>query len=135
MDARLISFGLVEIDGRRFDRDVVVEAGHVRRRKKKPSKAYRDRYGHTPLSPDEKIPWSASRLIVGTGASGQLPIVPELYQEAQRRGVEVVAVPTEEACRLLSRTGRREAAAVIHVTLLGRAKAPAAMMVFVRKRD
>ena len=52
MDARLISFGLVEIDGRRFDRDVVVEAGHVRRRKKKPSKAYRDRYGHPPLSPD-----------------------------------------------------------------------------------
>lgn len=116
MDARLISFGLVEIDGRRFDRDVVVEAGHVRRRKKKPSKAYRDRYGHTPLSPDEQIPWSASRLIVGTGTSGQLPIMPELYQEAQRRGVEVVALPTEEACRLLSGTGRREAAAVIHVT-------------------
>jgi hypothetical protein len=90
VDARLISFGLVEIDGRRFDRDVVVEAGHVRRRKKKPSKAYRDRYGHTPLSPDEKIPWSTSRLIVGTGARGQLPIMPELYQEAQRRGVEVV---------------------------------------------
>ncbi len=80
------------------------------------SKAYRDRYGLTPLSPDEKIPWSASRLIVGTGASGQLPIMPELYQEAQRRGVEVVALPTEEACRLLSGTGWREAAAVIHVT-------------------
>jgi len=116
VDARLISFGLVEIDGRRFDRDVVVEAGHVRRRKKKPSKAYRDRYGLTPLSPDEKIPWSASRLIVGTGANGQLPIMPELLQEAQRRGVEVVALPTEEACRLLSGTGGREAAAVIHVT-------------------
>jgi len=41
VDARLISFGLVEIDGRRFDRDVVVEAGHARCRKKKPSKAYR----------------------------------------------------------------------------------------------
>jgi len=97
VDAKLISFGLIEIDGRRFDRDVVLEAGNVRRRKKKPSKAFRDRYGHTPPSADEKIPWSTSRLIVGTGASGQLPIMPELYQEAQRRGVEVVAVPTEEA--------------------------------------
>jgi hypothetical protein len=116
MDAKLISFGLIEIDGRRFDRDVVLEAGSVRPRKKKPSKAYRDRYGHTPLSADEEIPWSASRLIVGTGASGQLPIMPELCQEAQRRGVEVVAVPTEEACRLLSEVGPREAAAVIHVT-------------------
>jgi hypothetical protein len=116
VDAKLISFGLIEIDGRRFDRDVVLEAGNVRRRKKKPSKPYRDRYGHTPLSADEEIPWSASRLIVGTGASGQLPIMPELYQEAQRRGVEVVAVPTEEACGLLSDVGPRDAAAVIHVT-------------------
>ncbi len=116
VDAKLISFGLIEIDGRRFDRDVVLEAGHVRRRKKKPSKVYRDRYGHTPLSADEEIPWSAPRLIVGTGAGGQLPIMPELYQEAQRRGVEVVAVPTKEACRLLSGVGPREAAAVIHVT-------------------
>ena len=116
MDAKLISFGLIEIDGRRFDRDVVLEGGNVRRRKRKPSKAYRDRYGHTPLSADEDIPWSAPRSIVGTGASGQLPIMPELYQEAERRGVEVVAVPTEEACRLLSRVDPREAAAVLHVT-------------------
>jgi hypothetical protein len=116
VDARLISFGLIEIDGRRFDRDVVLEAGTVRLRKKKPSKAYRDRYGHTPLSADEEIPWSAPRLIVGTGAGGQLPIMPELYREARRRGVEIVAVPTEEACRLLSEVGPREAAAVIHVT-------------------
>ena len=116
MDAKLISFGLIEIDGRRFDHDVVLEAGNVRRRKKKPSKAYRDRYGHTPLSADEEIPWSALRLIVGTGANGQLPIMPGVYQEAQRRGVEVVAVPTEEACGLLSDVGPRDAAAVIHVT-------------------
>jgi hypothetical protein len=116
VDAKLINFGLVEIDGRRFDRDVVVEAGHVRRRKKKPSKAYRDRYGHTPLSLDEKIPWSATVLIVGTGTNGELPIMPELYQEAQRRGVEVVALPTEEACCLLSETGGHGAAAIIHVT-------------------
>jgi len=116
MDAKLISFGLIEIDGRRFERDVVLEGGNVRRRKKKPSKSYRDRYGHTPLSADEEIPWSAPRLIVGTGASGQLPIMPELYQEAQRRGVEVVAVPTEEACRMLSRVGPQDTAAVIHVT-------------------
>jgi hypothetical protein len=116
VDAKLINFGLIEVDGRRFGHDVVIEAGQVRRRKKKPSKAFRDRYGHTPLSADEKIPWSASRLIVGTGATGQLPIMPELYQEAQRRGLEVVAVPTEEACVMLSDVGQRDAAAVIHVT-------------------
>jgi hypothetical protein len=41
VDAKLINFGLIEIDGRRFSHDVVIEAGHVRRRKKKPSKAFR----------------------------------------------------------------------------------------------
>lgn len=94
-----MSFGLVEIDGRRFDRDVVVEAGHVRRRKKKPSKAYRDRYGHTPLSPDEKIPWSASRLIVGTGASSQL-----------RSCQSCITRPSDEASRSLPCRPKRPAA-------------------------
>jgi hypothetical protein len=56
----------------------MLEENVVRRRKKGPSKVYRDRYGHTPLSPREAIPWSARRLIVGTGVSGQLPIMPEM---------------------------------------------------------
>jgi hypothetical protein len=116
MDARLIAFGQIEIDGRRFDHDVVVERGRVRRRKKGPSKPYRDRYGHTPLSPDEAIPWSAPRLIVGTGASGQLPVMPELYREAERRGVEIVAEPTGEACKLLAAAKERSTAAILHVT-------------------
>ena len=116
MDARLISFGLIEIGGRRFEHDVVLEGGVVRRRKKGPSKAHRDRYGHTPLSPDEAIPWSASRLIVGTGAFGQLPITPELFEEARRRGVQITAEPTEVACRLLQAADPRDVAAVLHVT-------------------
>jgi hypothetical protein len=116
MKATLVGFGLLEIEGGRFDHDVVVEEGSVRRRKKRPSKPYRHRYGHTPLSPDERIPWSAATLIVGTGARGQLPIMPEVFREAERRGVEVVAVPTEEACRLLAAADARTVAAILHVT-------------------
>jgi hypothetical protein len=116
VDARLVSFGQLEIDGRRYDHDVVIEGGRIRRRKKGPSKAFRDRYGHTPLSADEAIPWSARRLIVGTGASGQLPITAELHEEARRRGVEIVAVPTVEACRLLADADVEEVAAILHVT-------------------
>jgi hypothetical protein len=116
MDAKVISFGEVEIDGRRFTHDVVVEGGEVRKRKKGPSKAYRARYGHTPLSADEAIPWSAARLIVGTGASGQLPVMDEVYVEAGRRGVEIVAVPTAEACELLKKEDGLDFAAILHVT-------------------
>jgi hypothetical protein len=50
VDVDYPGFGAVMIDGERFDHDVVVEAGRVRRRRKRPSKPYRSRYGHTPLS-------------------------------------------------------------------------------------
>ena len=40
----------------------------MRKRKKKPSKPYRDEFGHTPLSADEELPWGGGRLIIGTGA-------------------------------------------------------------------
>jgi len=116
MDCRLISFGEIEIDGRRFGHDVVIEEGRVRRRKKGPSKPHRAEYGHTPLSPDEAIPWSAPVLIVGTGASGQLPITNDLYAEAARRGVEVIARPTAEACKLFAKANVGSAAAILHVT-------------------
>ena len=116
MDAKLISFGEIEIDGRRFSHDVVIEGGRVRKRKKGPSKTFRGRFGHTPLSTSEAIPWSAARLIVGTGESGQMPVMAEVYAEAARRGVEIVALPTKRACDLLTREDGRGAAAILHVT-------------------
>ena len=116
MDAKLVTFGEIEINGRRYTHDVVVEGGRVRKRKEGPSKAYRHRFGHTPLSIDEAIPWSAPRLIIGTGASAQLPVMDEVYVEADRRGVELVAVPTSEACDLLTREGGAGTTAVLHVT-------------------
>ncbi len=116
MDAKLVSFGEVEIDGRRFTHDVVVENGEVRKRRKGPSKAFKPRYGHTPLSADEAIPWSSARLIIGTGASGQLPVMDEVYAEAARRGVDIVALPTKEACALLMREDEPDIAAILHVT-------------------
>ena len=45
--------------------------------------------------------YSGDRLIVGTGIYGSLPVMPEVFHEGERRGVEVVTRPTEEACRLL----------------------------------
>jgi len=116
MECKLVSFGEIEVDGERFDHDVVIEKGRIRKRKKGPSKRYRGEYGHTPLTADEKIPWSAPVLIVGTGANGQLPIADGLYREAADRRVEVVARPTAEACGLLAAADPKSVAAVLHVT-------------------
>jgi hypothetical protein len=115
MRAKLVSLGLLEIDGTRYDRDVVIDGADIRRRKKGQSKTFRDRYGHTPLSADEEIPWGRQRLIIGTGANGRLPIMPEVQQEADRRGITITACPTREACRLISQSTEK-IAAILHVT-------------------
>lgn len=116
MDVRLVEFGLIEVEGRRYPHDVVIDRGTVRKRRKEPSKPYRGRYGHTPLSVDEAIPWHKGRLVVGTGDGGMLPVMPGVRREAFRRGIELVIVPTEEACRLLRDVPATRVSAVLHVT-------------------
>jgi hypothetical protein len=116
MQARLLRFGSIEVEGREYDSDVVIEGGRVRKRKKKPSKPYRDEFGHTPLSADEELPWGGRRLIIGTGAYGSLPIMHQVVEEARSRNVDLTAVPTEDACRLISSLDRRKVHAVLHVT-------------------
>jgi hypothetical protein len=116
MKARLLGFGDLELDGKRYEAEVVIDRDQVRRRRKKPSKPYRDRFGHTPLSAEESIPWGGSRLVVGTGADGLLPIMAEVYEEAARRNVEIVALPTEAACRLIADLEPGDVNAVLHVT-------------------
>lgn len=108
------SFGTVTVDGIRYDRDIVIDHGNVRKRKKKPSKALRGEFGHTPLSLEERIPWNARRLIVGTGASGAMPVMKAVKEEARRRDVELVILPTAEAIRELERHPKSNA--VLHVT-------------------
>jgi hypothetical protein len=116
MNVRWIGFGVIEIDGKRWDRDVIIDAGKVSKRHKGPSKPYRDAYGHTPLSMDEHLPWGGGRLIVGTGASGQLPVMPEVLAEASKRRIRLDQLRTEDACRLLGDLPDGEVYAVLHVT-------------------
>ena len=116
MKAELLAFGEIQIEGERYTSDLVIEGGRIRRRRKGPSKAMRDRFGHTPLSVAEDVPWGGKRLIVGTGADGALPVAPEVYEEAARRGIVIEALPTRDACRLLGELKAKEVYAVLHVT-------------------
>ncbi len=47
------SFGSIRIDGVTYEHDVVIDRGKVHKRKKKPSRKFRDSFGHTPLSTEE----------------------------------------------------------------------------------
>src|SRR5689334_4184967 len=72
------SFGTTRIDGVTYEH-VVIDCGDVRKRKKKPSKKFRDAFGHTPLSAEEEIPWKCRQLVIGTG-TGTLPVMEEVQQ-------------------------------------------------------
>ncbi len=111
-----IKFGQICIDGTEYSHDVVIDRGEVRARKKGPSKKYRNHFGHTPLSSKEEIPWRCKRLVIGTGAQGGLPIMKEVRREADRRGVELLVLPTEAAAAFLRAKRRKKTNAVIHVT-------------------
>ena len=108
------SFGSIRIDGVTYQHDVVIDHGQVRKRKKKPSKAFRENFGHTPLSVSEDIPWKCRRLVIGTG-TGALPVMEEVKHEARCRQVELVILPTAEAIANL-KEHPDQANAILHVT-------------------
>jgi len=116
MKARLVKFGEIEVEGERCTHDVVIDGGNVQKRKKGPSKEFRGRFGHTPLSVGEEIPWGGKRLIVGTGVHGTLPVMDEVLAEAKWRGIEVIAAPTSEVCQLLEEVRKGQAYAILHCT-------------------
>jgi hypothetical protein len=109
------SFGSVRIDGVTYEHDVVIVGGRIHKRKKKPSKPFRGEFGHTPLSIEEDIPWDCRRLVVGTGASGALPVMDEVKREAIRRQVALVTAPTREAIEALQ-AEPEDTNAILHVT-------------------
>ncbi|HEU5246976.1 MAG TPA: MTH938/NDUFAF3 family protein [Candidatus Udaeobacter sp.] len=116
MKARLVNFGEIEVEGKRYTHDVVIDGGKVRKRNKGPSKEFRKQFGHTPLSAGEEIPWEGQQLLLGTGAYGALPVMDEVLAEAKRRGIEVIAAPTAEVCQMLEKVKKGQAHAILHCT-------------------
>ena len=108
------SFGSIRIDGITYEHDVVIDRGDVRKRKKKPSRRFPGRFGHTPLSIEEKIPWKCRRLIIGTG-TGALPVMDEVKREAKQRKVELLILPTAQAIEEM-KPDQRDTNAILHVT-------------------
>ena len=108
------SFGSLRIDGVTYDHDVVIDRGEVRKRIKKPSKKFREDFGHTPLSLEEEIPWKCRCLMIGTG-SGALPVMEDLKREAKRRKIKLLILPTAEAIEELKKH-QRDTNAILHIT-------------------
>src|ERR1700726_92252 len=114
MRLEVFLFGSICIDGTTYEYDVVIDRGRIRKRKKKPSKKFRDEFGHTPLSIEEEIPWKCRRLVIGTG-TGALPVMEEVKREAQRRKIRLAILPTTEAIKALQENPD-ETNAILHIT-------------------
>ncbi|MCH2446527.1 MAG: MTH938/NDUFAF3 family protein [Candidatus Marinimicrobia bacterium] len=109
------TFGKIIVDGQLYLHDVIVDRMSIGKRQKKKSKHLRSQYGHTPLGPDENIPWDCEELVIGTGFYGRLPITDEVFQAAERKGVEIKIMKTAQACSYLVEVGA-QVNAVLHVT-------------------
>ena len=110
-----IILGSIHIESVTCEHDVVIDRGEVSKRKKKPSKKFRDTFGHTPLSLEEHIPWRCRRLVVGTRAYGRLPVMNGVRLEAGHRDVELLILPTAQAIEVLQQDPD-ETNAILHVT-------------------
>jgi hypothetical protein len=109
------SFGSVRVDGVTYNHDLIVDRGKIRKRKKAASRKFRGAYGHTPLSAAEDIPWRCRRLIIGTGAEGALPVLQQVRDEARRRKVDLVVLPTAKAIDALAKAPA-DTNAILHLT-------------------
>ncbi len=109
------SFGSIQVDGVTYDHDLIIDRGKIRKRKKAGSRKFRDAYGHTPLSVAEDIPWRCRRLVIGTGADGALPVMQEVRDEARRRDIDLVVLPTAKAVGALAKAAA-DTNAILHLT-------------------
>jgi hypothetical protein len=97
MKVKEISFGYINIDGKDYYKDIVINKGKIEKRKKKQSKKFRSQFGHTPLTSLENIPWDCKKLIIGTGHSSALPVMKEVKKKAKKKGVKLVLTTTPDA--------------------------------------
>src|SRR5207245_10944244 len=110
-----ISCSLHQMYVRTKEHEVLIDHGEIRKRKKMPSKKFRDDFRHTPLSVEEDIPWKCHRLVVGTVAYGKLPVMKEVRRKAERHKVKLVILPTIKAIKALQQ-GSEDTNAILHVT-------------------
>lgn len=104
-------FGKIIIDGRKYDRDVIITSSKVKEwwRVKGHEVCVKD----LDTIEDEDL----EVLIIGTGYFGIVKVLPEVEEWAKRRGIELTTLPTKEACNLYNEKSReKKVVAALHLT-------------------
>lgn len=111
-----VSFGKIKVDGKLYEKDIVIEGRTVRTRKKGPSKPFKAEYRHTPLTHLEEIPWDCKVLVIGIGMSGRLPVTDEFKAMAKEKGVELIMKRTPDAVEYYNKNFTEDMNAIFHIT-------------------
>jgi hypothetical protein len=104
-------FGRVTIDGREETRDVIVLPQRVVR-------GWWRKEGHGLVLEDleEVLDELPARLLVGTGAYGQMRPDRAALETLRARGIDVEVLPTADAVKRYAQLDPRETAAALHLT-------------------
>ena len=105
-------FGLIVIEGQTFKNDVLIWPGRIK------SDWWR-REAHLLQLDDvtEALAAHPQVLVVGQGEPGKMQVDPALAAYLQEMGVELMAHPTREACRVINDlSGAQRLAAALHLT-------------------
>ena len=105
-------FGLIVIEGQSFRNDVLIWPGRVK------GDWWRQE-GHLLQLDDvaEALSANPQVLVVGQGEPGKMRVDPALAAYLHDRGVDLLAHPTREACRVINDLSRtRRLAAALHLT-------------------
>ena len=110
-------FGWIEIDGERYEHDVLIRlGGKVKRRKKRLSKQVYGTSHTVSLAEAEHVFERGARaLIVGTGQDNNVRLSPEAEAYFKRHGCEVRLHSTPEALEAWNEAGS-DAVGLFHVT-------------------
>ena len=105
-------FGLIVVNGKKYTSDVIIFQDRVK------SDWWR-KAGHELCLEDiaEAVTETPEVLVVGTGASGLMKVLPEVQQAAQARGIKLIAETTDKACHTYNHICHSQrAVATLHIT-------------------
>ena len=105
-------FGQIVINGRKYSSDVIIFPDRVQ-------DAWHRSSSHQLILKDiaEVMVENPGVLIVGTGASGLVKVLPEVRQEAEARGIKLITEPTEDACNTYNNLSHsQKVVAALHLT-------------------
>ena len=105
-------FGQVVVNGKKYTSDVIIFPHRV-------IDSWWRKRGHQLCLEDiaEVLTENPEVLIVGTGASGLMKVLPEVQRAAQAQGIKLIAEPTSEACNIYNQLCHSQrVVAALHLT-------------------